>query len=89
MTGPDAADGPQAQADDDAACWREARQLDAEYPGWVITWLSPARQYRAYRLKPGGRIDTTLAAASPDELAAAITKASQAIPKPRSQRSQQ
>jgi len=89
MSGPDAADSGQPQPGDDAACWREARRLDGEYPGWVITWLSPARQYRAYRFKPGGRIDTTLAAASPDGLAAAITKASQAIPKPRSERGQQ
>jgi len=86
MSGPDAADDPQPQADDDAPCWREARRLDADYPGWVITWLSPARQYRAYRFKSGGRIDTTLAAPTPDGLAEAITRAEQASPRVPSQR---
>jgi hypothetical protein len=88
MTGPEAADGGHRETDDDAACWRHARRLRSDYPGWVIIWLAPAREYRAYRL-PGGSRDTTLAAPTPDGLGAAITKAEQALPRIPSQRGQQ
>jgi hypothetical protein len=88
MTAPDAADGSQAEADDDAACWRHAERLHSDHPGWVIIWLAPAREYRAYRL-PDPRRDTTLAAPTPDGLAAAITKTEQAIPEIPAQRGQQ
>jgi hypothetical protein len=73
MTVPDAADG--GGADDDAACWREARRLRSDHPGWMIMWLVPARQYRAYRRLPGYRRDATLSAATPQALASAIIRA--------------
>jgi hypothetical protein len=89
MTASDAADGSSdPQSDDDAACWRHAERLRSDYPGWVIIWLTPAREYRAYRL-PDARRDTTLAATTPDRLAAAITRAEQAFPRIPCQRGQQ
>jgi hypothetical protein len=88
MTAPDAADRSQPETGDDAACWRHAERLRDDHPGWVIIWLAPASEYRAYKL-PGPRRDTTLAAPTPDGLAAAITTAEQALPKIPSQRGQQ
>jgi hypothetical protein len=74
--------GQYHRAADDAACWQHARRLRGDHPRWVIIWLAPAREYRAYRRLPGVRRDTTLAAATPDALAAAISRAEQAIPQP-------
>jgi hypothetical protein len=90
MTVPDAADdaGP-ADAGDDAACWQQARRLRRDHPGWVIIWLAPARQYRAYKRLPGARRDTALAAATPQALATAISRAQNRIPQARDQRGPQ
>ena len=73
MTMPDATAGQ--SPDDDAACRREALRLRSDHPGWVIMWLVPARQYRAYRRLPGNRRDATLSAATPQALASAIIQA--------------
>ena len=88
MSVPGAADGPRAETGDDAACWRHAGRLRSDHPGWVIIWLAPAREYRAYRL-PGPRRDATLAARTLDGLAAAITTAEQATLRVPSRRGQQ
>ena len=57
MTVPGTSAGGQltADADDDAHCWREAARLRREHAGWVIIWLAPAGEYRAYRRLPGTR----------------------------------
>ena len=88
MTAPDPADQNRPQTGDDAACWRHAERLCDDHPGWVIIVLAHAREYRAYKL-PGPRRDTTLAAPTPDGLAAAITTAEQTLPTIPSQRGQQ
>jgi hypothetical protein len=68
----------QHEINTDSGCWREAARLRREFRGWVIIWLSPAGEYRAYRRLPGARRDTALSATTPDELAAQITRAEQA-----------
>jgi hypothetical protein len=86
MTVPDPAPaGPRAAAGDDAGCWQEAARLRREHPGWIVIWLAPIRQYKAYRRLPGARRDTALAARTPGDLAAQITQAEQArrTPPPR------
>jgi hypothetical protein len=65
MTGPDAAAGPYLETHDDAACSRHAERLASDNPGWLIIWVVPAREYRAYRRVPGGRLDITLAGPAP------------------------
>ena len=69
--------GASWSAEDDA-CWREAARLRREYPGWIVIWLASAGQYRAYRRLPRARRDTTLSAATPEELAAQMTEAERA-----------
>ena len=61
--------------DDEAARWREAAQLRAEHPGWVIVWLASTGQFRAYRRLPGARRDTALTDPAAAGLAAQITRA--------------
>jgi hypothetical protein len=75
--GPAPGDHPAAQ-DDDAWCWREAARLRRELPHWVIIWLSPAHEFRAYGRLPGTRRDTALTAPTPARLAALIGQAEQA-----------
>jgi hypothetical protein len=80
MTAPDAAaDSSDPDAGDDAACWQEAARLRRAFEGWVIIWLAPAREYRAYKRLPGARRDTTLTATTPEGLAAAISQAQQPV----------
>ena len=74
--GPGAGQWP---ADDDA-CWQEAARLRREHPPWVVIWLASEHQFRAYRRMPGARRDTTLAASTPEELAALIAEAESASP---------
>jgi hypothetical protein len=76
--GPDPADHPDAAVDGDAGQWREAARLRREHPRWVIIWLPPIRQFRAYA--PGARRDTALTAATPAGLAGLINRAEQAAP---------
>lgn len=61
----------------DAARWREAAQLRSARPHWVIIWLAPAGEFRAYRRLPGTRRDTTVSAATAEDLAEAIQHAEQ------------
>ena len=84
MTVPDTCAGGQltADADDDAHRWQEASRLRREQAGWVIIWLAPAGEYRAYRRLPGTRRDTALAAPTPAGLAAQIGQAEQAARRP-------
>lgn len=74
MTGP-APGGP--PAGDDADWWREAARLRREHPRWIVIWLAPIRQFRAYARLPGARRDTALTARTPGDLAALITQAEQ------------
>jgi hypothetical protein len=64
----------------DDACWREAARLRSEHKHWVIIWLASAGQYRAYRRMPGARRDTSLAASTPEDLAAQIAQVEHASP---------
>jgi hypothetical protein len=75
---PGPAPGAPPTAADDAGRWREAARLRRDHPGWVVLWLAPAGEFRAYRRLPGTRRDTALAAATPGDLAAQITQAQQA-----------
>jgi hypothetical protein len=61
----------------DAGRWREAAQLRHERPAWVIIWLAPSAEFRAYRRLPGERRDTALSAPTAEALAEKITQAEQ------------
>lgn len=67
-----------APAVSDAAEWQAAARLREEFRGWVVIWLAPEGEFRAYRRLPGTRRDTALAAATSDEMSAAIRQAEQA-----------
>jgi hypothetical protein len=77
MTAPGPAPAGQP-ATDDRRCWQEAARLRREHPAWVIIWLAPAAEFRAYGRLPGARRDTALTAPSPAGLAALIGQAEQA-----------
>jgi hypothetical protein len=79
VPGPAPAD-PHAAGEDDTGRWREAARLRREHPKWVIIWLAPIRQFRAYARLPGARRDTALTARTPAVLAAQISLAEQAAP---------
>jgi hypothetical protein len=66
-----------ATEDQDTRCWREAARLRREHGAWVIIWLAPAREFRAYGRLPGARRDTALAAATAADLAVLISHAEQ------------
>jgi hypothetical protein len=85
MTGrPGPAPGDQHPAtDDDAGRWREAARLRRDHPRWVIIWLAPIRQFRAYRRLPGARRDSALTDRTPAGLASLITQAEQAARHPK------
>jgi hypothetical protein len=79
MTGrPGPAPGGPPAAGDDAGRWREAARLRREHPRWIVIWLAPIRQFRAYARLPGARRDTALTACTPADLAAQITQTEQA-----------
>lgn len=61
--------------DPDAERWREVALLRREHEQWVIIWLAPAGEFRAYRRLPRARRDTAVAAATADGLSAAIGQA--------------
>jgi hypothetical protein len=69
-----------AAEDEDARCWREAARLRREHRSWVIIWLAPAREFRAYGRLPGARRDTALTAATAVDLAVLIGHAEQNAP---------
>ena len=78
-----------AASGQDADRLREAGRLRRERPGWVIIWLAPINEFRAYRRLPGARHDTALTAATADDLAILISNAEQAArtPRPRDKQS--
>ena len=71
---------PPAAVDDDAGRWREASRLRREHPRWVVIWLAPIRQFRAYARLPGTRRDTALTDPTPVGLVAQISLAEQHAP---------
>lgn len=73
------------EGDQGAERWREAAQLRRQHTRWVIIWLAPACEFRAYGGLPGTRRDATVAAATADDLAAAMTQAEQDAPGARGQ----
>jgi hypothetical protein len=62
----------------DSDHWWEAARLRGEFRGWIVIWLAPEGEFRAYRRLPGARRDTALAAATTDGMSAAIRQAEQA-----------
>jgi hypothetical protein len=62
----------------DAGRWREAARLRIDHSGWVVIWLAPAAEFRAYRRLPGARRDTALAAPTATDLGAQMTQVEQA-----------
>lgn len=62
----------------DADRWREAARLREEFRGWIVIWLAPEKEFRAYRRLPGTRRDTALAAPASEDLAEKIRLAEQA-----------
>lgn len=52
--------------------------MRCEHPRWLVIWLVSIRRYRAYRLSQARR-ETTLTAATPDDLVAQIRQAEQAV----------
>jgi hypothetical protein len=77
---------PPAHPDSDADRWREAARLRSEFRGWIVIWLAPESQFRAYRRLPGARRDTALSAATPAGLAVQISQAGQATGTPAGRR---
>jgi hypothetical protein len=67
-----------AVAEADRWGWQQATRLRQEHPGWVVIWLSPASEFRAYGRLPGARRDTALTARTPARLAALIGQVEQA-----------
>ena len=83
-------EGPGGVSDaaaDDERGWREAVRLRNEHPDWLVIWLAPTRQYRAYRLTGQARRDAGLTASAPSDLAAQMTQAEQQAARRRSARS--
>jgi hypothetical protein len=79
MTAPGPSLGALSAAEDENAwCWREAARLRREHPHWVIIWLSPAHEFRAYGRLPGARRDTALTASTTARLAALIGQVEEA-----------
>jgi hypothetical protein len=60
----------------DAERWREVARLRNEHPDYVIIWLAPTRQFRAYPLKQARRA-AALTAATAADLADQISRAHQ------------
>ena len=66
----------QPVAGNDAERWREVARLRNEHPDYVIIWLAPTRQFRAYPLKQARRT-AALTAATAADLADQISRAHQ------------
>ena len=78
MSAPGIMPGGRSGDQQDAQRWEEAAQLRGEHRGWIVVWLAPDRQFRAYRRLPGSRRDTALSAPTASDLAALIIQAEQA-----------
>jgi hypothetical protein len=68
----------QSTADDETDHWREAAQLRRDHPRWIVIWLAPIRQFRAYARLHGARRDTAITASTPAALVRQIGEAEQA-----------
>jgi hypothetical protein len=77
---PALAPGDHPADDDEADRWREAARLRRDHPRWIIIWLAPIQQFRAYARLPGTRRDTALTSSTPAGLAGLIGQAEQARP---------
>ena len=66
--------GPGAASGGEAERWREVARLRNEHPEYVIIWLAPTRQFRAYPLKNARRADALTAVTAAD-LAEQISRA--------------
>lgn len=66
--------GPGAASGGEAERWREVARLRNEHPDYVIIWLAPTRQFRAYPLKNARRADALTAVTAAD-LAEQISRA--------------
>ena len=66
--------GPGAASAGDTERWREVARLRNEHPDYVIIWLAPTRQFRAYPLKNARRADALTAVTAAD-LAEQISRA--------------
>jgi len=66
----------QPAAGNDAERWREVARLRNEHPDYVIIWLAPTRQFRAYPLTQTRRA-AALTAATAADLAEQIGRANQ------------
>jgi hypothetical protein len=53
---------------------REAAALRHDHRAWIVVWLAPHAEFRAYRRLPGARRDTALSAPSASEMKAKITQ---------------
>jgi hypothetical protein len=61
------------------ACRRAGRLAEVIVTfGWIVLWLAPKGQFRAYRRLPGARHDTILSADEPGSLASQMEQAEQA-----------
>lgn len=78
MTASSPPPGEQPSAEADPWYWNEAKRLRREHPAWVVIWLAPANEFRAYGRLPGARRDTALTAKTPTRLAALIKQVEQA-----------
>jgi hypothetical protein len=58
----------------EAEQWRDVERLRNEHPDYVIIWLTPTRQFRAYPLKNARRADALTAVTAAD-LAEQISRA--------------
>jgi hypothetical protein len=67
-------DGPGAASGGEAEQWLEVARLRNEHPDYVIIWLAPTRQFRAYPLKNARRADALTAVTAAD-LAEQISRA--------------
>lgn len=61
--------------DDDARRWQEAAELRQVHRAWIVIWLAPHREFRAYRRLAGRRRDTTLHAATASDMRTQIAEA--------------
>ena len=66
----------QPAAGNKAERWREVARLRNEHPDYVIIWLAPTRQFRAYPLTQTRRAGALTAATAAD-LADQISRAHQ------------
>jgi hypothetical protein len=65
---------PESASGGEAERWLEVARLRNEHPDYVIIWLAPTRQFRAYPLRNPQRADALTAVTAVD-LAEQISRA--------------